>query len=117
MDDAKDSPETLEGPRSDLRRGLSGSAHTESLVRETWRHYYVARLAEAQFGPDSLEASIAQSRALTSYRSLRGSLRAIDPYYRAPEEQRRPAKAAKTAKRHLTLMRDDPPKQGDSGQP
>ncbi|MEO7216603.1 MAG: hypothetical protein ABI026_00235 [Gemmatimonadaceae bacterium] len=114
MDDANDSPTTLEGPQIGLRRGDSGSAHTERLVRETWRHYYVARLAEAQFGPDSLEASIAQSRALTSYRTLRGSLRAIDPYYRPPEDRRR---APKAVRRHLSLVRDDPPEQGESGQP
>jgi hypothetical protein len=84
--------------------GAPASGRTERLVRETWRHYYVARLAEAQFGPDSLEASIAQSRALSSYRELRGSLRELDPYYRSPEQQ---SSASSRPTRHLTLVRED----------
>ncbi len=82
----------------------AGTGSTETLVRETWRHYYVAQLAEAQFGPTSVEASLARSRALTSYRELRMSLRELDPYYR-------PAAAPRLRRsgqpRHLTLVRDE----------
>jgi hypothetical protein len=82
---------------------------TEQIVRDTWRHYAVARLAEAQFGPDSLEASLAQSRALESYRVLRGSLRELDPYYRAGHR----TVADQPRAQHLQLVRDDAP-DGDS---
>jgi len=88
-----------------LRRGMTSSGRTERLVRETWRNYYVARLAEAQFGPDSLEASIAKSRALEGYRELRDSLHAIDPYYRTPGRAPQPGSAAP---RHLKLVQDEP---------
>ncbi|HEY7897180.1 MAG TPA: hypothetical protein VIC03_02105 [Gemmatimonadaceae bacterium] len=98
--------DAVENSPDALRRGIPSSSRTERLVRETWRHYYVARLAEAQFGPDSLEASIAQSRALTSYRELRGSLREIDPYYRSPSH---PSDMKVPAARHLRLVRDEPP--------
>jgi hypothetical protein len=92
--------------RTALGRERRGGAHTERLVRDTWRHYYVAQLAEAQFGPDSLEASIAHSQALASYRELRSSLCALDPYYRPAgrtDEIQRPVA------RHLRLVRDDLP--------
>ncbi len=82
-----------------------GAGHTERLVRETWRHYYVAQLAEAQFGPASLEASIARSQALTSYRELRGSLRNLDPYYRRADRSSDPPAPPR---RHLELVRDEP---------
>ena len=91
-----------------LRRGVTSANRTERLVRETWRNYYVARLAEAQFGPDSLEASIAQSRALEGYRELRESLHAIDPYYRADRSGGRAAKPKSAAARHLKLVQDEP---------
>lgn len=84
---------------------------TERLVHDAWRHYYVARLAEAQFGPDSLEASIAHSRAMTSYRELRGTLRDMDPYYRRPALSQA---APKREIRHLRLVRDEPDHQPDS---
>ncbi len=79
---------------------------TERLVRETWRHYYVAQLAEAQFGPASLEACLARSRALESYRELRSSLRDLDPYYRGKSSASR---VSTTTPRHLTLVKDEPP--------
>lgn len=87
-----------------LRAGAPSVSHIEQLVREAWRHYYVARLAEAQFGLDSLEASIAHSNAIMSYRELRGSLRELDPYYSttAPAGDVRAPVA-----RHLKLVRDD----------
>jgi hypothetical protein len=87
-----------------LRAGAPSTAHTERLVRDAWRHYYVARLAEAQFGPDSLEASIAHSQAIAAYRELRGTLRELDPYYRADTSSR---DGAAPASRHLKLVRDD----------
>jgi hypothetical protein len=90
------------------------AGRTEHLVRETWRHYYCARLAEAQFGPDSIEASIAHSRALTSYRELRGSLRELDPYYRPPAHR---SPATGTRIRHLKLVCDDPSESGPALDP
>lgn len=93
-----------------LRRAVRPElGRTELLVRETWKNYYCARLAEAQFGPESLEASLAHSRALDSYRELRGSLREIDPYYRPPA--RHDAATALRGRRHLKLVRDDPAEQ------
>ncbi|MDQ2890493.1 MAG: hypothetical protein M3R65_08065 [Gemmatimonadota bacterium] len=91
--------------RPRLRADVGGRS-TESLVRETWRHYYVAQLAEAQFGPASLEASLAREKALFSYRELRSSLRDLDPYYRpAPSTEPRSTRSG----RHLSLVRDDAP--------
>lgn len=87
--------------------------HTESLVRETWRHYYVAQLAAAQFGPASLEASIARSHALTSYKELQGSLRNLESYYRRAD--RLSSVPGATRARHLQLVRDDKP--GDEPPP
>lgn len=78
---------------------------TEKLVRETWRHYYVAQLAEAQFGPASMEAAIARSRALDAYRELRASLRSLDPYYRGESQ---PYRATSRTARHLALVTEDP---------
>lgn len=43
------------------RGGLSGSANTERRVRETWRHYYVARPAEAQFAKNAGIAAFTES--------------------------------------------------------
>ena len=77
---------------------------TEKMVRETWRHYYVAQLAEAQFGPASLEAALARSQALESYRDLRAALRDLDPYYRNKAQF---ASTRNTAPRHLALVRDE----------
>ena len=105
MPDTTQPPEIPRLSKDMLRRGMTSSGRTERLVRETWRSYYVARLAEAQFGPDSLEASIAQSRALEGYRELRESLHAIDPYYRAPGRASEPKAAAP---RHLKLVQDEP---------
>ena len=105
MAKATQPPEIPQLSKDMLRRGMTSSGRTERLVRETWRSYYVARLAEAQFGPDSLEASIAQSRALAGYRELRESLHAIDPYYRAPG---RAAEPGAVAPRHLKLLPDEP---------
>ena len=59
-------------------------AKAERLVRETWRHYYVTKLAEVQFGAESLEASLARSRGLECYRELRGCLAELDPLYAGP---------------------------------
>jgi hypothetical protein len=92
-------------PWSAKRADSPSAGRTERIVRETWRHYYVAQLAEAQFGPESLEASIARSRALSSYRELRMSLRDLDPYYRAPNAT--PGTPA-NATRHLKLVGDEP---------
>ncbi|MEO7043243.1 MAG: hypothetical protein ABI035_13360 [Gemmatimonadaceae bacterium] len=105
MANATQPPDIPQLSKDMLRRGVMSSGRTERLVRETWRSYYVARLAEAQFGPDSLEASIAQSRALEGYRELRESLHAIDPYYRAPN---RGAEPKPVAARHLKLVQDEP---------
>ena len=102
-------PEIPELSKDMLRRGMTSSGRTERLVRETWRNYYVARLAEAQFGPDSLEASIAQTRALEGYRELRESLHAIDPYYRTPG---RAPLSGPAAPRHLKLVQDEPESSG-----
>ena len=91
------------GPVDDsLARG------TEKLVRETWRYYYVAQLAEAQFGPASIEASLARAMALEAYRELRASLRSLDPYYRNDSTSSR---AAPGAPPHLRLVKDAPPAQ------
>ena len=90
-----------------LRAGAPSVSHTERLVREAWRHYYVARLAEVQFGAGSLEASLAHSNAITSYRELRGSLRELDPYYRAPSPAGRVSAAPPPVVRHLKLVRDE----------
>ncbi len=87
---------------------------TERLVRETWRNYYCARLAEAQFGPDSVEASMAHSRALSSYRELRSSLREIDPYYRPPTQR---AHVPGSRARHLKLVRDEPSEPAETVEP
>lgn len=114
MADSTPTPDISELKPHESRPAARGPGHTERLVRETWRHYYVARLTEAQFGPDSLEASIAQSRALTSYRELRGSLREIDPYYRSP---RHPVGASIPATRHLKLVRDEPVEFGETPEP
>lgn len=104
MDDTTRRPDGPVPQWQTLRAGAPFVGRTEELVREAWRHYYVARLAEVQFGPDSLEASIAHSNAMTSYRELRGSLRELDPYYRRPTPVRDgPAPAV----RHLRLVRDD----------
>jgi len=89
------------------------TGQTERLVRETWRQYYCARLAEAQFGPDSIEASLAHSRALDSYRELRGTLREMDPYYRPPAH-RSPSTPKQI--RHLTLVRDEPAADGPAAE-
>ncbi|MEO7104123.1 MAG: hypothetical protein ABI311_12115 [Gemmatimonadaceae bacterium] len=105
MANATEPPEIPQLSKDMLRRGMTSSVRTERLVRETWRSYYVARLAEAQFGPDSLEASIAQSRALEGYRELRESLHAIDPYYRTAA---RPPLPRPAAPRHLKLVPDEP---------
>lgn len=113
MDDTENPPNWTAGPPNAPSFRRSAASRTDTLVRETWRHYYVARLAEAQFGPDSLEASVAQSRALTSYRALRGSLRDIDPYYRPAAS---PARPGAPAGRHLRLVRDETPEEGASGQ-
>jgi hypothetical protein len=106
MDDTPRRPDVPMPPWKALRAGAPSTRQTERLVREAWRHYYVARLAEAQFGPDSLEACIAHSHAMTSYRELRGTLRELDPYYRTDISS--PDVAAPTA-RHLKLVRDDQP--------
>ena len=84
---------------------------TEKLVRETWRHYYVAQLAEAQFGPTSIEASLARAMALEAYRELRASLRNLDPYYRAEPASSRPAPGSPP---RLTLVKDDPPRPAEA---
>jgi hypothetical protein len=105
MPDANHPPSEPAPTSGALQVVPSGAEHTDKLVREAWRHYYVARLAEAQFGPDSLEASLAHSRALTSYRELRGSLREMDPHYRAAPHTPR---AATRQTRHLKLVRDEP---------
>lgn len=105
MDDTTRRPDAQLPQWKAFRAGAPSAGHTERLVREAWRHYYVARLAEAQFGPDSLEASLAHDRAMTSYRELRGSLRDLDPYYRvsaAPAGDATPA-----PHRHLRLVRDE----------
>lgn len=114
MADSTPTPDISELELRGSRPAVRGSGHTERLVRETWRHYYVARLTEAQFGPDSLEASIAQSRALTSYRELRGSLREIDPYYRSPSH---PVAVSAPTARHLKLVRDEPAEFGETPEP
>lgn len=106
MADTTFPPDVSELKWNQPRPASAGFGRTERLVHETWRHYYVARLAEAQFGPDSLEASVAQSRALESYRELRGSLRQLDPYYRPSS---RLSRAPTPAIRHLQLVRDDAP--------
>lgn len=105
MADLSSPPDVPDFPLKAPCGGAPVAGRTERLVRDTWRHYYVARLAEAQFGPDSLEASIAHSQALTSYRELRSSMRDLDPYYRSPV---RPANAAAPRTRHLRLVRDEP---------
>ena len=105
-----DAPVAAEGPM-DVQRP---AGNTERLVRETWRNYYCARLAEAQFGPESMEASLAHARALTSYRELRGSLREMDPYYRPPVQR---SSAPVSRIRHLKLVRDDPPESGPTLEP
>ena len=84
----------------------SAARGTERLVRETWRHYYVAQLAEAQFGPTSLEASLARAQALEAYRELRASLRDLDPYYRGETSGSR---GTSRTPRHLTLVKDETP--------
>ena len=71
-------------PWSVLRLEPLPIAKAERLVRETWRHYYVTKLAEVQFGAESLEASLARSRALECYRELRGCLAELDPLYAGP---------------------------------
>ncbi len=105
MADTTSPPKPPAVPWNSQGRDNSGARGTEKLVRETWRHYYVAQLAEAQFGPASLEAALARSRALASYRDLRTSLRDLDPYYRPTKG--RPA-AASQSPRHLALVRDEP---------
>jgi hypothetical protein len=103
-----DPPNVALPPWKALRPDAPASAETERLVRETWRHYYVARLAEAQFGPDSLEASIAHTRARESYRELHRSLHALDPIrYRSQGD---PA-GATPSRSHLRLVTDDPAEQ------
>jgi pyridoxine/pyridoxamine 5'-phosphate oxidase len=97
-----------------FRAGAPVTGHTERLVREAWRHYYVARLAEAQFGPDSLEASIAHSQAMTSYRELRGTLRELDPYYRTGSSS---ADVGAPIVRHLKLVGDDHPEPEHQAEP
>ncbi len=104
MDDTPRRPDISMPQWKALRADAPTTGHTERLVREAWRRYYVARLAEAQFGPSSLEASIAHSQAVTSYRELRGTLRELDPYYRAGSP---PADVATPGVRHLKLVRDD----------
>lgn len=106
MDDTTRTPDVLPPQWQSFRAGGPTTGNTERLVREAWRHYYVARLAEAQFGPDSLEASIARANARKSYGELRGSLRDLDPYYRAST-----GGSASTPPpiRHLRLVRDDQP--------
>jgi hypothetical protein len=94
-------------PASEQEAGVPTVNHTERLVRETWRHYYVARLTEAQFGPDSLEASIAQSRMRDCYRDLRASLRQLDPYY-VSRGKLPPAPAQGQSSRPLRLVCDEP---------
>ena len=101
-------PETWNGPRAEP----PVVGHTESLVRETWRHYYVAQLAAAQFGPASLEASIARSHALTSYHELQGSLRNLESFYRRAD--RLSSVPGATRARHLQLVRDDPPRDNEA---
>ncbi|HEY5086798.1 MAG TPA: hypothetical protein VII66_05485, partial [Gemmatimonadaceae bacterium] len=103
MANATTPPDVPMLPWKSSRADASESGPAERLVRETWRHYYVARLAEAQFGPDSLEASLANSRAVTSYRELRGTLREMDPYYRSAD---RPLRTQRPTARHLTLVPD-----------
>jgi hypothetical protein len=106
MDDRPRRPDVSLPQWKAFRAGAARTGHTERLVREAWRHYYVARLAEAQFGPDSLEASIAHSHAMTSYRELRGTLRELDPYYRAEAAS---GDTPAPVVRHLKLVRDDHP--------
>jgi hypothetical protein len=106
MDDTPRSPDVSVLQWKALRAGAPVTGHTDRLVREAWRRYYVARLAEAQFGPDSLEASIAHLQAMTSYRELRGTLRELDPYYRTRSSS---ANAETPVPRHLKLVRDDNP--------
>lgn len=84
---------------------------TERVMREAWRHYYVAQLAEAQFGPRSLEASIARSRALTSYRELHESLRELDQDYASARHW---TESSPPATRHLKLVRDEPSSDSDA---
>ncbi|HEY8309362.1 MAG TPA: hypothetical protein VIG47_02345 [Gemmatimonadaceae bacterium] len=105
MPGPKTTPENVALPWIAKRSDSPNAARTERIVRETWRHYYVAQLAEAQFGPASLEASIARNRALTSYRELRGALRDLDPYYRAPDST---GTTPSIPPRHLKLVSDDP---------
>ena len=71
-------------PWSALRLEPLPIAKAERLVRETWRHYYVTKLAEVQFGAESLEASLARSRALECYSELRSCLAELDPLYAGP---------------------------------
>jgi hypothetical protein len=106
MADPINSPEPGPIPRNAPRAAPPVVGDTESLVRETWRHYYVAQLAAAQFGPTSLEASIARSHALTSYQELQGSLRNLESYYRRAAQP--PDAPTATRPRHLKLVRDDP---------
>jgi|GEM_PF-1372704 hypothetical protein len=106
MDDTPRRSDIGPPPWKVLRAGAPSAAATERLVHEAWRHYYVARLAEAQFGPESLEASIAHANAIASYRELRGTLRELDPYYRSGPSS---ADVATPSVRHLKLVRDDEP--------
>ncbi|HXF23693.1 MAG TPA: hypothetical protein VN602_04200 [Gemmatimonadaceae bacterium] len=106
MDDTPGRPDITTPQWKALRAGAPSTGHTERLVREAWRRYYVARLAEAQFGPGSLEASIAHSQAVTSYRELRGTLRELDPYYRTDSSA---VDVATPVVRHLKLVRDEQP--------
>jgi hypothetical protein len=112
MPGPKTTPENAPLPWIAKRPDSPGAGRTERIVRETWRHYYVAQLAEAQFGPASLEASIARSRALSSYRELRTSLRDLDPYYREPTTTGVPT----SLPRHLKLVSDEPTPDSQSSQ-
>lgn len=98
-------------PWKALRVDAPAAGDTERIMREAWRHYYVAQLAEAQFGPQSLEASIARSRALTSYRELHGSLRELEPKYASARHW---VESSPPATRHLKLVRDEPSPAADA---
>lgn len=136
MADVPHSSDVPSLPWSALRLEPLPIAKAERLVRETWRHYYVTKLAEVQFGAESLEASLARSRALECYRELRGCLAELDPLYAGPTTPAAQSDAASAATRashkvaamnlamnvrntrsgpprrparHLRLVGDDPP--------